>query len=136
MHSITPGSKHIIVPATLAIHSEVTDIDAVADGLNELLRSSVEARFLADYAFVTQNNALVTASIEPEEGELFESLNEYVVTTVDSEHNEDSIRIKTEINLTAMSKPELVTTLSKVMVISEDDEIRVADINAIPVHTL
>ncbi|MEF1336149.1 hypothetical protein REH81_05060 [Vibrio rotiferianus] len=72
MHDITPKSKHIIVPVTLAMHSTVTDIDTAADGLNELLRGSVDAGFIADYKFVTTNNETVTSSVDPQEGELFE----------------------------------------------------------------
>ena len=72
MHNITQSSKHIIVPVTLAMHSTVTDIDTAADGLNELLRGSVDAGFIADYKFVTTNNETVTSSVDPQEGELFE----------------------------------------------------------------
>ena len=72
MHDITPKSKHIIVPVTLAMHSTVTDIDTAADGLNELLRGSVDAGFIADYKFVTTNNETVTSSVDPQEGELFD----------------------------------------------------------------
>lgn len=71
MHSITPNEKHLIVPVTLAIHSSITDIDEVADGLNELLRGSVDANFIADYQFISQGNESRIASSSVEEGELF-----------------------------------------------------------------
>ena len=71
MHNITPNKKHLIVPVTLAIHSSITDIDEVADGLNELLRGSVDANFIADYQFISQGNELRVASSDVEEGELF-----------------------------------------------------------------
>ncbi|MDE5179152.1 hypothetical protein [Vibrio fluvialis] len=71
MHNITPNEKHLIVPVTLAIHSSITDLNEVADGLNELLRSSVDANFVADYQFISQGNESRTASSDAEEGELF-----------------------------------------------------------------
>lgn len=76
-HSITPGAEHLLVTLTVAIRAEYSDNDgAIADGLNEMLRDSVflDNGILADYTLHGLNQTKrVTASIDPEEGELFEA---------------------------------------------------------------
>ncbi|MFV8385103.1 hypothetical protein ACNO5E_13520 [Vibrio parahaemolyticus] len=72
MHAITPNQKHLIVPAKIAMHTSVSDIETAADGLNEMLRAAVGNGFIADYQFKTdQENLWVQASSSPEEDELF-----------------------------------------------------------------
>lgn len=71
MHNIIPNNKHTIVPVTLAIHANITDPAEISDGINELLRSSIEQDFIADYRFDCNPNKKVESSSAPKEGELF-----------------------------------------------------------------
>lgn len=42
-----------------------------------------------------KDDVSVVSSVEPEEGELFDSVNDFVVTTLDADYKEDSVRIRT-----------------------------------------
>ena len=72
-HAIIANEQYAVIDVKLAIAE--TNGDAIADGLNELLRESLNKDFIADYAFYnTDEPTLKTASREPEEGELFEDV--------------------------------------------------------------
>lgn len=73
MHNITPKSQHAIITAHLAMHHSVSHCTGtIVDGLNEMLRNAVDAKFLADYAFLNSDAPdIAVSSVEPTEGELF-----------------------------------------------------------------
>lgn len=72
-HAIIANEQYAVIDLKLAIAE--TNGDAIADGLNELLRESLDKDFIADYAFYnTDKPTIKTASKEPEEGELFEDV--------------------------------------------------------------
>jgi hypothetical protein len=72
-HAIIANEQYAVIDLKLAIAE--TNGDAIADGLNELLRENLDKDFIADYAFYnTDEPTLKTASREPEEGELFEDV--------------------------------------------------------------
>lgn len=67
---IRPNKTHAVITMQIALHSQ--NPDAIADGLNEMLRPEVGEGWIADYAFYnTDNPLLVIASNNPIEGELF-----------------------------------------------------------------
>jgi len=69
-HDIQPNEKYSIVTVKLALATVCGD--TAADGLNQLLNPEIGEGFIADYAFYnTDNPLIVTASDDPEEGELF-----------------------------------------------------------------
>lgn len=69
-HDIQPNHVYAVVTLKLAVAAICSE--TVADGLNEVLREHIGEGFIADYAFYgTDHLELVTASSEPEEGELF-----------------------------------------------------------------
>lgn len=69
-HDIKPNEHYSIITVKLALATVCGD--TAADGLNQLLNPEIGEGFIADYAFYnTDNPLIVTASAEPEEGELF-----------------------------------------------------------------
>lgn len=69
-HDIQPNTQYSIVTIKLALAT--TCSNTVSDGLNQLLNPEIGEGFIADYAFYNmQNLPIVTASDDPEEGELF-----------------------------------------------------------------
>lgn len=69
-HDIQPDENYSVVTVKLALANVCGD--TAADGLNELLNPEIGSGFIVDYAFFnTENPLIVTASSEPEEGELF-----------------------------------------------------------------
>ena len=76
MHNLNAGEKYRLVPVLLAVPAD-GDERFVADAINELVRPAVnDEGGIADYMIGTISDAPeVTASANPEEGELFNGIN-------------------------------------------------------------
>jgi hypothetical protein len=130
MHNITPNATHAIINARIAISAKDSiDPDHIADGLNELLRNSVDYGFMADYEFANSDQpAMVKSDSQPEEGDLFQSLHGYMICVQDSGYNEEWIKVETTKLLADMDESELRETLKNVIVIGEEDRVFVGNI--------
>jgi len=132
MHNYTSNAKHAVIHARLAISAEdSTNVDNVADGLNELLRDSVHSGFLADYCFDNSDNpAMPTASENPEEGELLEGLKTYLLILVNRESLDHvHVRVETTLDLASMSEDEVRNAVADVVMVEDDDDIEVIDLS-------
>ena len=132
MHNIQPNAKHAIVSILVAMPATGYDTPSeIADGLNELLRTAVHDEHIADYKLVNVHKPVVAkADNKPEEGSLFEKMRSYMVCVVDTDHNEEWIRVDTELDLADMNEVELKAVLKGVVIIGEDDSISVSDIDS------
>lgn len=100
-HCITPNQKHIIINARLAFNC--TDPNEVTDGLNEALRDQLSPDFLADYIFSHSDEpAIVQASAEPEEGELFVTHGVFIVCVIDETGAMGVVKVESDLPLDTM----------------------------------
>ncbi|TNC80831.1 MAG: hypothetical protein C9356_11955 [Oleiphilus sp.] len=121
-HDIKANKEHAVVNVRLAIQH--TDPNDIADGLNETLRDQIGKNFISDYAFYnTDSPALVKASDDPEEGELFAQIRTYAVCVQDSDYNEHWIKVETQLDLAAMSEDKLKDNIGDYIVFGEDDRV-------------
>ncbi len=77
MHAIQPGQRVRILTIQLAVPDE-SDPDAVADEVSEMLSENwicCEASAILNWRYLTEYQPVVTASDDPEEGEVFDLLN-------------------------------------------------------------
>ncbi len=77
MHAVRPGQRVRILTIQLAVPDEA-DPDAVADEVSELLSENgicCEGSHILDWRYLTEYQPLVTASEDPEEGEVFDLVN-------------------------------------------------------------
>ncbi len=73
MHAVQPGQRVRILTIQLAV-PEDADPNSVVDELSEMLsenRICCEASAVLDWRYLTEYQPVVTASDEPEEGEVF-----------------------------------------------------------------
>ena len=73
MHAIQPGQRVRILTIQLAVPDD-SDPDSVADEISELLSENgicAEGSHILDWHYLTEYQPVVTASEEPEEGEVF-----------------------------------------------------------------
>lgn len=73
MHTVQPGQRVRILTIQLAVPDEA-DPDSVADELSEMLSENgicCEASAILDWRYLTEYQPVVTASDDPEEGEVF-----------------------------------------------------------------
>ena len=76
MHAVQPGQRVRILTIQLAVPDEV-DPDSVADELSEMLSENgicCETSAILDWRYLTEYQPVVTASDDPEEGEVFDLL--------------------------------------------------------------
>lgn len=76
MHAVQPGQRVRILTIQLAVADEA-DPDAVADEISELLSENgicYESSHILDWRYLTEYQPTVTASDDPEEGEVFDLL--------------------------------------------------------------
>jgi hypothetical protein len=122
-HDITPNAKHAVVLVKMAFNT--TCGDTIADGLNQLLNDEIGEGFLADYAFLhTDTPAIIKASAEPEEGEIFTQHKTYLLD-ITSQFDSEAIRIETELELDTMDKADLRHALAGSVDIGEWDDVAV-----------
>ena len=75
-HNIQAGQPHSILNIKLAMHG--TEPNSIADELNELFRDALGYSSVADYMFAHSDNpAIIHATDDPAEGELFEAHRTY-----------------------------------------------------------
>jgi len=73
MHAITPNQRVRILTIQIAVADE-SDPDSVADEISEMLSEQgicCESSQILDWRYLTEYQPVVTASDEPEEGEVF-----------------------------------------------------------------
>ena len=73
MHAIKPGQRVRILTIQIAV-AEDADPDSVADEISELLSENgicSEASHILDWRYLTEYQPVVSASDDPEEGEVF-----------------------------------------------------------------
>lgn len=73
MHAVTPNQRVRILTIQIAVADE-SDPDSVADEISELLSENgicCNASHILDWRYLTEYQPVVTASDEPEEGEIF-----------------------------------------------------------------
>lgn len=73
MHAVQPGQRVRILTIQLAVPDEANP-DAVADELSDMLSENgicCEASAILDWRYLTEYQPVVTASDDPEEGEVF-----------------------------------------------------------------
>ena len=73
MHAIKPGQRVRILTIQIAV-AEAVDPDSVANEMSELLSENgicSEASHILDWRYLTEYQPTVTASNDPEEGEVF-----------------------------------------------------------------
>lgn len=132
MHNITPNTAHAIINVRLAISAvDSKDTNGIADGINELLRESVSAGFLADYQFDNSDEpAMVESDDNPMEDELFDTLQIYMICVLDSDHNEEWVKVETVHPLDQFDEDQLKEAFEGAIVIGERDRIFVGNVNA------
>lgn len=127
-HDIKPLATYSVVSLQLAVHS--TDPDLIADGLNDFLRPEIGEGWIADYTlFNAGPPTLVTASSEPEEGELFHKTTLYTICIQDSDYNEEWVKVESTQDLTAMSEEQLHKTLFGKVNIHPGDRVFIGAVN-------
>ncbi len=83
MHAVQPGQRIRILTIQLAVPDEA-DPDVVADELSEMLSENgicCEASAILDWRYLTEYQPVVTASDDPEEGEVFGMLDFHLTIT-------------------------------------------------------
>lgn len=83
MHAVQPGQRVRILNIQLAVPDEA-DPDSVADELSEMLSENgicCEASAILDWRYLTEYQPVVTASDDPEEGEVFSLLDFHLTIT-------------------------------------------------------
>jgi hypothetical protein len=73
MHAVQPGQRVRILTIQLVVPDEA-DPDSVADEISELLSENgicSEGSHILDWRYLTEYQPVVTASDDPEEGEIF-----------------------------------------------------------------
>lgn len=73
MHAVTPNQRVRILTIQIAVADE-SDPDSVADEISELLSENgicSDASHILDWRYLTEYQPVVTASDDPEEGEVF-----------------------------------------------------------------
>lgn len=73
MHAVTPNQRVRILTIQIAVADE-SDPDSVADEISEMLSEQgicCESSQILDWRYLTEYQPVVTASDEPEEGEVF-----------------------------------------------------------------
>ena len=73
MHAVGPGQRVRILTIQIAV-AEAADPDSVADEISELLSENgicSDASHILDWRYLTEYQPMVTASDDPEEGEVF-----------------------------------------------------------------
>lgn len=83
MHAVQPGQCVRILTIQLAVPDKA-DPDAVADELSEMLSENgicCEASAILDWRYLTEYQPVVTASDDPEEGEVFDLLDFHLTIT-------------------------------------------------------
>ena len=76
MHAVRPGQRVRILTLQLAVPDEA-DPDSVADEISELLSENgicCAGGHILDWRYLTEYQPVVTASEDPEEGEVFDLL--------------------------------------------------------------
>jgi len=76
MHAVRPGQRVRILTIQIAVADEA-DPDSVADEISELLSENgicSEGSHILDWRYLTEYQPVVTASNDPEEGEVFDLL--------------------------------------------------------------
>lgn len=83
MHAVKPNQRVRILTIQVAV-AEDTDPDSVADEMSELLSEHgicSEASHILDWRYLTEYQPAVTASDDPEEGEVFGLLDFHLTIT-------------------------------------------------------
>lgn len=76
MHAVQPRQRVRILTVQIAV-AENSDADSVADEITELLSENgicAEGSHILDWRYLTEYQPVVTASDDPEEGEVFDVL--------------------------------------------------------------
>lgn len=76
MHAVQPGQRVRILTIQLAVPDQA-DPNSVADELSEMLSENgicCEESHILDWRYLTEYQPVVTASDDPEEGEVFDLL--------------------------------------------------------------
>jgi len=76
MHAVQPGQRVRILTIQLAVPDDA-DPNSVADELSEMLSENgicCEESYILDWLYLTEYQPVVTASDDPEEGEVFNLL--------------------------------------------------------------
>jgi hypothetical protein len=76
MHAVQPGQRVRILTLQLAVPDDA-DPNSVADELSEMLSENgicCEASAILDWRYLTEYQPVVTASDDPQEGEVFDLL--------------------------------------------------------------
>ena len=83
MHAVKPNQLVRILTLQIAVPAE-SDPDSVADEMSELLSENgicSDASHILDWRYLTEYQPTVTASDDPEEGEVFGLLNFHLTIT-------------------------------------------------------
>ena len=131
-HDLKSNSEYALINIQLAITE--TDVNVIADALNDFLREEIGEGFIADYIFNNSDTPnVVMTSDEPAEGELFEAMNQYIVN-VTSGHDTERAQIDTVMKLVDLDNSKLLEVLQQVMKIGPDDTVEIfnlADVNRV-----
>lgn len=84
MHGVQPGQRVRILTLQIAVADDA-DPNSVADEISELLSENgicAEGSHILDWRYLTEYQPAVTASDEPEEGEVFDLLDFNLTITI------------------------------------------------------
>ena len=85
MHAVAPKQRIRILTIQIAVADEA-DTDSVADEISELLSENgicSDSSHILDWRYLTEYQPVVTASDDPEEGEVFGLLDFKLIITIE-----------------------------------------------------